>query len=336
MSKIFVTGTNAPQASETANQKNLSFAGVLVSSLREMGHEVTWTSPSVLMTEDSLSSFDSILVGVGPVTSLASDRSYGVLSLLAKLWGNKKLSLFTDVSNPKQIEVSLKQVINNPEKLVKTFYSYRKEYSIVSSSLEYRQWCDRGLKVLLEEEWPETIYASLPWTKVEQIGLAPNAKKNLERVNLDSFLLSEKETSIEDRQQKWVFDRKSNWIEKTSNNLLLPIVPMKLSKAWDDSMVYEQIKRSIGVLISPDKREGTWWSYRYIQALKSGTPVATDWTESGVLGEVWQLLASSIESMSQQKRDLIATAQLESYVSNIPTRKEMSSKITQILKIKEA
>lgn len=334
MSKIFVTGINAPQASENANLKNLSFTGVLVNSLREMGHEVTWSSPSVLMTEESLSSFDSILVGVGPVTSLASDRCYGVLSLLAKLWGNKKLSLFTDVSNPKQIEVSLKQIINNPEKLVKTFYSYRKEYSIVSSSLEYKQWCERGLRLLLDEEWPATIYSSLPWTKIEQIGLPPNAKRNLERINLDSFLLLDTDSASEERQQKWVFDRKSNWIEKTSNTLLLPVVPMKASKSWGDSAVYEQIQRSLGVLISPDKREGTWWSYRYVQALKSRTPVATDWTESGVLGEVWQLLASSIEGMSQQKRDLVATAQLESYVSNIPTRKEMSSKITQILKIK--
>lgn len=336
MAKIFVTGMNAPQASENANQKNFSFAGALVKTLRELGHEVTWSSPSVLMTPDSFSSFDKVLIGVGPITSLSSDRCYGVLTLIAKLWGDERLALFTDVSNPRQIEVSLNQISSNPANLVKPFYSYRKEYSVVSSSIEYRQWSERGVQLLLQETWPTTVYSSLPWKTLEQINLTPNAKKNLERLNVDAFLIDLEKERNQDRQQKWLFDYKSKWTERTSKTLLLPVNPMKLSKSWGDAEVYEQIERSLGVLISPDKREGTWWSYRYIQALNAGTPIATDWLESGVLGESWQLLASSIESMSQQKRNLIATAQLETYVANIPSKKEMSSKITEVLKLKES
>jgi hypothetical protein len=84
--------------------------------------------------------------------------------------------------------------------------------------------------------------------------------------------------------------------------------------------VFEQISRSIGAIISPDKKDGTYWSYRYIQAMNSNTPVFTDWKESGSLGDAWNILATHIESMSQEKRDLIATAQRDIYLTSVPSK----------------
>jgi hypothetical protein len=151
--------------------------------------------------------------------------------------------------------------------------------------------------------------------------MAPNAKKNLIGLNLDSYVICNSSESDE-RAQKWSYDTASTtWHKNIIQLLNLPLSPMKINRGSTDSDVMSQISRSIGVLVSPDKRDGTWWNYCIIQALNSNTPVVTDWKESGVLGDAWSVLAYSIEEMSQSKRDLVAMAQRESYRASIPTQK---------------
>ena len=331
MSKIFITGMSAPQVSPNANSRSLSFAGLLNSVLIDAGHEVTWGDPSVHMTEESLNTFDSVLVGIAPLTSVGSNRAYGALHVINKLWDSGKLTLFVDSPNTSQIEVSLKAISNNHDNLVKPFYSYRKEYDFVSSDVLAKGSVLMGIERLMGDEWVTTIYPALPWKANNQIKLPANAKVNLHSVNLDAYLLN-KEPSDADRREKWVVDApNSPWAKDTVQTLSLPQSPMKWNKGWTDEQVFEQICRSIGVLISPDKKDGTWWSYRYVQAINSGTPIVTEWKESHSIGDAWGILASNIDSMSQSKRDLIATAQRESYVANIPSKKAALEKLQQLL-----
>jgi hypothetical protein len=109
---------------------------------------------------------------------------------------------------------------------------------------------------------------------------------------------------------------------------------MKWNKGWGDEQVMLQISRSIGAIISPDQKDGTWWSYRYIQAMNSNTPVVTDWTESQNLSADWSVLASAIDSMSEEKRDLLATAQREIYSASIKGKKASSNALESILGVK--
>jgi hypothetical protein len=320
MSKVFLTGMSAPQASSSSNKKSLTFAGVLDKVLTSAGHEVTWASPSVYMTKESLDKFDAVLVGISPLTSVGANRVYGALSVINALKDTDKLTLFVDTPTPSQIEVSLRAVITNPETLTKSFFSYRKEYSNVIADKDLLNSVLSGAKYLYENDWATTLYPKLPWKS--DIKLAPNAKTNLVGVNLDSHIILE--TDVEsDRRAKWVIDNlTTTWAKSTTAALSLPNSLMKWNKGWTDEQVAEQILRSIGAIVSPDKRDGTYWSYRYIQAINSNTPVVTDWKESHLIGDAWNILATNIESMSQEKRDLVAMAQRESYVANIPSKQQ--------------
>ena len=311
---------SAPQASSSSNKKSLTFAGVLDKVLTSAGHEVTWASPSVYMTKESLDKFDAVLVGISPLTSVGANRVYGALSVINALKDTDKLTLFVDTPTPSQIEVSLRAVITNPETLTKSFFSYRKEYSNVIADKDLLNSVLSGAKYLYENDWATTLYPKLPWKS--DIKLTPNAKTNLVGVNLDSHIILE--TDVEsDRRPKWVIDNlTTTWAKSTTAALSLPNSLMKWNKGWTDEQVAEQILRSIGAIVSPDKRDGTYWSYRYIQAINSNTPVVTDWKESHLIGDAWNILATNIESMSQEKRDLVAMAQRESYVANIPSKQQ--------------
>ena len=323
----------APQASENANARNLGFVGVLNAVLSDAGHEVTWISPSVHMTKESLNQFDSVIVGVTPITSVGASRAYGALSLIGHLWGDSKLTLLIDAPSSSQIEPSFRSVVTNPASLTKSFFSNRKEYSTVLADASISARLHSAVGHLLNEEWPTTIYSSLPWSAQEDVKLPANAKKNLVAVNLDAHLIQENPVAV-DRRQKWVVDAPSTpWSSAVLKTLELPNSLMKWNKGWDDNQVMDQFTRSIGALITSHKKDGTWWTYRYVQALNSNTPVATDWKFSSRIGAAWSSLASAIESMSQQKRDLLATAQREAYLANIPGKQTALNILETTLKI---
>lgn len=324
---------SAPQASPSANLKSLSYAGIINQVLTSAGHEVVWASPSVYMTREVLEEYDAILVGVSPITSMSANRVYGALNVIQTMWDSEKLTLFIDTPTPSQIEISLKSVITNPDSLIKPFFSYRKEYSNVVADKQIFKNALNAINLLYEADWQKTIHARLPWKSLDSIKLAPNVKKNLIGLNLDSYVISDLDSS-EERAHKWVYDSNdSNWYKTVTQLLKLPTLPMKVSKGSVDTDIYNQMKRSIGVLISPDKRDGTGWSYRYAQALNAKTPIVTDWKESGVLGSAWAVLGYSIEEMSQSKRDLVSLAQKESYLTQIPNKKDALKSLESILGI---
>jgi len=331
MARIFLTGMNASQASEKSNSKNLGFAGLMHRVLTEMGHEVAWKSPSIYITDDELSRFDSVIVGIAPPTSLSTDRAYGALSIIKRLWDSGKLTLFVDSPTPSQIESSINSLINNPEGFNKPFFSYRREYSSVTSDKNYLDWLYSAVLLLKEESWVPTIYPRLPWRLNGDIRLPINAKNNLVGVNLDSFLINQVNDSS--GRESWSYDLNSKWMQKMSSSTHLPKSKMKLSKADTDLHIYNRISSSIGSIISPDDRDGTYWNYRYIQAINSGTPVVTEWKESGAIGEAWMALAPSVEEMSERNRDILSLAQCEIYSANVGTKQSSYSNFADTIRI---
>jgi hypothetical protein len=186
-----------------------------------------------------------------------------------------------------------------------------------------------GANYLYTQDWVTTIYPQLPWNSSTR--LPSNAKKNLVGINLDSHLVVEEPIDA-DRRPKWVIDNLSTpWAKNTMATLSLPNSLMKWNKGWTDAQVLEQISRSIGAVISPDKKDGTYWSYRYAQAMNTNTPVVTDWSESGAIGDAWNVLATNIDTMSQDKRDLIATAQREIYIASIPSKQKAVETLQQLI-----
>jgi hypothetical protein len=219
--------------------------------------------------------------------------------------------------------------------LTKPFFSFRKDFQSVVSDDYLKKSIISAIELLKNEDWGTTIYPKLPWKQQSDIKLPKNAKSKINGINLDSFLI-EDSVLLEDISAKWVIDNdKTKWSKSVIPSLSLPVSPMKWDKGWDGLMVYENIRKSWGALISPDNKDGTWWNYRYIQALNAGTPVITDWKESKFVGEVWSFLGSNLESVSLERRNLIALAQKESYLAYIPSKERAVYELIQTLNIKE-
>lgn len=128
---------------------------------------------------------------------------------------------------------------------------------------------------------------------------------------------------------------KSKWAQKLDKTVSNEFTELKLGRTFNDSHAETVIKEAMGLVIPPiDRGVGTWWSYRYIQGLLSGTPIATDWTESMTLGAAWSVLPYQIEEMSTAQRWDLARQQLESYKSNISDLKTLKSKLEVVLSSK--
>jgi hypothetical protein len=333
MSKILITGMSASHASEKANSRSLSFAGVMKLVLEQQGHEVIQENPEVSWNLNDLEQYDSVLVGISPITSLSANHVYGALSVVDVLLDSPKLRLFIDAPEPGKITASLRAMVKTPDNLTKPFYSYRRGFSHASQPNMLNNLIE-VIEDLLNKPWPITLYPSLSWTdETEHVAnfLPEGARDSLKAINLDAYLISTQEMLDIERRDKWVVENYSTkWVKSTASTLSTPTVPMKWNKSWSDSQVYAQISSGIGALIPPYP-SSTWWSYRYIQCMNAATPIATYWKESHLLGSSWTHLASSIESMSQEERLALATQQRNAYIENIPTRREAAINLSQAL-----
>jgi len=321
MRKILLTGMTSAQASSTASSKAMSFAGVMYTVLSEAGHDVLWVDPSLALTSKDLDNFDAVIVGIAPLTSIAANRAYGALSVIDILWDSPKLTLFIDAPQVNQIEFSFKSVVTAPDNFTKKFFSYRKGYSEVLASPELKARLLSCVEKLYTAEWPRVMYPALPWSKPDAVAsLLPGGAVDVVGINLDAHIIKDVPHG-DHRRVKWSVDNyKEKWIQSAVLSLTVPHVPMKWNKGWTDDQVMDQINRSIGVLIAPSKREGSWWTYRIPQALSAYTPVVTDWKESKILGEGWDLLAPSVEDLSDETRHLLAAVQRGTYLANIPSK----------------
>ena len=113
MSKILLTGMTAPQSSLKSNLRNISFSYAMYSALIDAGHEVEWVDPKIDITKKELESYDSVLVGIAPITSLSANKMYGALNIINLMWGSKKLTLLADAPNISQISTTLRSIKNN-------------------------------------------------------------------------------------------------------------------------------------------------------------------------------------------------------------------------------
>jgi len=334
MKKVLITGMSAPQTSANGNQRALSFAGVLSKVLTEAGHNVTIEPPSMWWTQEYVDSYDSVLLGISPITSLSANNAYGALHAINMLWGSDALTLFVDAPRPVQIPTSLRAIQSNPENLIKSFYSFRRGYKDAAAQLDSLL---NAVNLLATSEWPTTLYPSLPWASKDTVAeqLPHGARHGLEGVNLDSHLLAQNPPKDVDRVSRWAIDNpKSSWAAKKTKTLLYPVIPMKSTRFLSDADIETTLSHSIGALIAPD-REGLWWSYRYMQSMNSGTPIATEWRESGVLGEPWSVLGSAIEAMSPKERKSLSWEQTSTYINAIPSKEAAVEIIEELIGLRE-
>lgn len=332
MSNVLITGMTASHTSEATNQRTMSFAGVVSRALVSDGHTVTIGAPDMRWTFDDIARYDSVIVGVAPITSVTASNAYGGLHVIDLLWSDPRLTLMVDAPRPLQISASLRSVVGTPDNLVKPFYAKRRGYVDASDPGEKARLLETARR-LLENEWPTTIYPSLPWHDASTVrSQFPQGATSLHGINLDALLISGNPPSTQEtRAAQWVADDpKSAWVQKLAPTISNQVVGMKEDPRQGDEDVSKRIGQSLGSLIT-SHREGTWWTYRIVQSLNNGTPVATDWREASTIGSSWGVLPSAIESLRHSDTENLAWTQLEEYAKSIPSREEAVDSLKTII-----
>jgi len=333
MGNTLLTGMTAGHTSKNANERSLTFAGVINQTLTAAGHDVTWADPDINWTQDMLDKFDAVIVGIAPITSLAANRAYGALNIIETMYDSSKLTLYIDAPMPQLITASLSSIERGQTDLVKPFFSYRKQYALAASDPQ-RARLESAIHRLYADPWPTTIYPMLPWEAEPLAKGLPEGAGGLFGVNLDAVLLSDGPVPEYERDQVWAIDSyRTRWAITTAKSVVLPTTPMRPDKTTTDWDVEQLMASTIGTMISPQKTGGTWWSYRYVQALRTGSPVVTEWRDSGILGSAWSFLPARIETLSDTDRLSLAQDQKDTYLSAINDRVTATAELETLLEL---
>lgn len=327
--KVLVTGMSS---SHCKPGKNQSFFKTLVAVYEEFA-SVTWSEPKISWTKSDLDAFDQIIFGFSPPTSVGANHLYGAINVLNMMYESPKLKLVVDSPQMWQYKNSLRAFKRDPDQIFGSFYANRKNYSEARKT-KTREAAESLAYKLSSTSWPLSFVPLLPWH--EESDLASKAtfitSDSILPLNIDSFLLGDNTSSI-GRSDQWAVDNtKSSWFLTTKNTLRFPTISVKNSTKPKDEEARERINSSMGLIVAPqDRNIGTWWSYRYIQAMNTTTPIATYWQESGRLSDEWSLLGYQIEDMQPYERQHSAFQQVKTYKANIPPKTDVINKIQTLV-----
>jgi hypothetical protein len=330
--KVLFTGM---ASSHCAPSKNVSFFNTLALVVGQSA-EVVWASPKLNWTASDLDQYDAIFFGFIPPTAISANKIYAAMHVLDLVFDSPKLNLVVDGSQIWQYKNSIESVKRDVDSLFTKFYSKRAEYSKALKPVNYESIASAAFK-LKTHVWPKIIFPVLPWSnsELEFSKLGFGSIENSIGLSLDSFLLDNSPNYVEPKQQWAVDNVKSSWYKTVSESLSLPGVELKLGKQLKDEDADFVIKSSVGLLITPqDRNNGSWWSYRYIQGLNAGVPIATYWQDMVAFDDSWTKLGYQIEDMSAAQRRSLSEQQYESYARRTPTKHQTIDIVNEkILKI---
>jgi hypothetical protein len=336
--KVLFTGMLSAHCKVPTDVANKTFYTAFSLVFRDLypDAEIEWKAPSLSWDEEYLSQYDFIFIGMVPPTSMSANMVYGTLKCLDTVYDWPNVRLIMDSPQLWQYVPGLSAISKDPTYLVSKFYSKRPGYrqaDTYKTLSSFKRVADR----LLNEKWPKVIYPELPWhdsvRKSELISDYLGNVTDLMGLNLDSYFLSSNPEYKEVFDAPWSVDSyKSKWAEKLSRTVSMAFSELKLGKTFNDVHAEAALRSSVGLIVPPaDRNVGTWWSYRYVQGLLSGVPVATEWTESKVLGPAWAVLPYQIEDMTPAERRELAQKQLEAYKNNALSFSELKKKIALVL-----
>lgn len=336
MKKVLISGMTASQSSSAYSERSATFIGSVAEALRKKKIQVDWHVPG--MDSSTIDAYDSVIVGVAPILSLAANRSFNALSLIESLWETDRLTLFIDAPEPAKIHASLRSASKTPESLMKPLYSRRPGYSALATDKRHAGKIFSVVEKLTHDTWKKTLFPALPWSSIDSalVGLPENITKSCVGINVDSYILDQKIEDQEDahRYNQWVVEAQSTkWVRNVSNSLMYPAISAKTKRTDSDMTVLETMRSSIGVLIGPHDDKVLWWSSRFAQAMNTRTPVATEWRESSSIGSSWSHLASGVEEMDHSDRYELSTAQKYEYSSAIPNKEQVTETLIKELSI---
>jgi hypothetical protein len=321
MKKVLITGMAAPQTSARLAKRNATFSGAVAKLLQKADIEVDHREPWIAKDATEFDEYDSVIVGVSPVLSLSANNAYGALSVIDSLFYSEKLRLLIDAPDPDKIPASFRAINRVPDNLVKPLYRARKGYGAVLDDTELRARLDWTAARMLTGWTPRTIFpASVGVSNTDVARRIDADPSSVVAINVDAALVKVGGGFLPGgRSPFWCVDTpKSKWFETVKHGLTWNWMPAKEHKGEIDDAIEARLLTCSGVMIAPSDGGLLWWNPRMIQAVNTGTVVATDWRSASWLGESWTCLPSTIEDMSQIDRFEIAMAQRKDFLSSTP------------------
>jgi hypothetical protein len=319
--KVLFTGMASSHCSPS---KNISFFNALAMAMPS-DVEVVWLSPKLTWTSSDLEEYDAIFFGFIPPTAISANKIYAAMHVLDLAYDSPKLNLVVDGTQIWQYKNSIQSVKRDVSSLFSAFYSKRADYSKALKPQNYESIKSAAAK-MESLPFPRVIFPVLPWSTAEEsfAKLGFGLGDNYLGLNLDSILISNTPnySAAEDR---WAVDNlNSAWYKSLSETVTLPGASLKIGKTLNDYDADSVIRSSIGLIVTPqDRSVGSWWSYRYIQALNAGVPVVTYWQDASKFDSSWSVLGYQVEDMTSEQRKELARQQYESYITAIPTEKQV-------------
>lgn len=299
-------------------------------------HSVTWTEPSIHMSKEYLSEFDAVVVGMAPPTSTAAHRIYGALSVLGNARDVGNLRILLDAPDPSRVWAGLRAVENRPEILVKDFYSKRKEYDAATDDFTLRR-LRAIVSDLYTNPWSTTIFPVVPWMSYPSVTnyIPTLSRTDVRGLNLDAFVL-EAPLAVPNPStgEFWVSDLHSSpWTRRMEPLLSKSVRPIQESR-WEHqtTTINRLATNAIGCLASTYKNGDPWWSPFVALSLSVHRPVVTDWKLTSYMGDSWNMLAATVETLSATDSIALAAEQRSTYVKQIPDRKEAASLLVAALR----
>jgi len=327
--KILFTGMSSSHCKET---KNSSFFGALATAYSEIA-TIVWSVPKISWTRTDLEAFDLVVFGFSPPTSPAANKLYGALHVLNLMYESPKLRLVVDSPQMWQYKNSIRSFKRDPDQVFSSFFANRADYSLAKNG-PTRNSVDSIADKIATVSWPKTLVPAIPWLSNSSIASKVSfvSSESVVPVSIDSFLLSGPAISAL-RHNVWAVENASSpWWQTVNSTTKYSGIPTKPGARAKDSEALDIIKTSIGLIVPPqDRKTGTWWSYRYIQALNSGTPIVTYWQETLDFNNSWGNLAYQIEDADPFERQQIASEQLSSYKESIPSRDQVLNQLESIV-----
>lgn len=325
--KILITGSTAQQASQKAAVRVPTFASMMAEALSRNGDDVDFIEPSFKYTKQHLALYDVVLVGIAPPTSIAANKVYPAFAMAERARELGNLALFIDAPEPFKIMASLKSVDSGVSSLTKPFYEKRKEFKTFKTDEISRQEVMSFNEFLYKQEWPTTIYPSLPWnTASNLISAIPNLSvDNVVGVNLDYQIIEDVKSEAKEPQlsDHWVADYpRSKWVEQVSYSVRTSVEHLRPNPWMSEEEIEERIINAVGTLIAVHRNYEPWWSPFIAKSLALGKPVVTDWRYTNHLGKSWNMLASGVEDMTPMERQAMAQYQLTTYTASVEGQRE--------------
>ncbi len=331
--KVLITGATSRQTNPKKNAGDVMFSWLMGAALESAGHEVELRRPNI---EEDLDEYDHVFVGLTPLHGLGASSAYGSLSAILRGWGDpSRLSLYIDDPDVIKVSGGIRTMRTNPERLMKPFFAYRREYDIAVSK-EWSPWLREGVDKLDTEEWPRLIVPMHGWADAEAAYAkrVPQAAGRIVGLDLSTFLPTYPCERGNVREQYWIYEDRveSKWRRQVQTRFDV--------RRWGkdsphgrrphDVKLVEAYSEAWGVMAPPSDPAG-WWTSRMGYAAQAGAVYCTKWQDLQALGDDYTWLPYQVEELTPKERDELADRQREIFYANSTKRDTVVSTLEDIV-----